>query len=165
LDGSEKVSRVQVVFADEEQLLQAFIVVWSVGFVWCFVFLRRCRLSEATHVGIFWRQLGGTDPKAAPTRAAHSATTTTDGCWRAVHESVSLFFARAAECIQIFMSLLFSDRDCYHCQPHGMYQIYPVQREKSTAAGDHRPSRFLIVLFRRYNFNDETIVPVLIGQV
>jgi Cation transporter/ATPase, N-terminus len=148
-DGSEKVSRRKVIIEDEEQLLKTFIVVWSMGFVWCFtlkwphtiqsLFLRRCLLYEATHVGIFLKRT----EKEAP-----AANKTPGGCF-GVYDFLSLLFARASECIQIFMSLLFSDSDCYHCQPNGTYQICPVQRE-----ADY--SRFLVLLFRRYNFDDES---------
>jgi E1-E2 ATPase/Cation transporter/ATPase, N-terminus len=119
------------------------------GFVWCFtlkwphtiqsLFLRRCLLYEATHVGIFLKRT----EKEAP-----AANKTPGGCF-GVYDFLSLLFARASECIQIFMSLLFSDSDCYHCQPNGTYQICPVQRE-----ADY--SRFLVLLFRRYNFDDES---------
>jgi hypothetical protein len=146
LDGSEKVSRRKVVFEDEVQLLQTFIVVWSIGLVWCFtlkwpysiqsLFLRRCMLYEATHVGIFMKLT----EKEAP-----AANKTSGGCV----DFLSLLFARAAEWIRIFMSILFSDSDCYHWQPNSSYMIVPVQRESDY-------SRFIVLLFRRYQFDNES---------
>jgi hypothetical protein len=50
-------------FEDEQQLLKTFIILWGVGFAWCFalkwpysirsLFLRRCHLQDATHVAVF----------------------------------------------------------------------------------------------------------------
>jgi hypothetical protein len=57
------ITRWKPVFEDEIQVLMVFQIVWMAGFVWCFsfrypdigvypLFLRRCALSEATHVAV-----------------------------------------------------------------------------------------------------------------
>jgi Cation transporter/ATPase, N-terminus len=149
LDGAEKVSKRKAWFSDVEQVLKVFIVCWSMGFVWFFalkwpysiqsLFLRRCLLCEATFVGIFMKR---TD-KTAPTDIKMKG-----GC-SAAYEFLSLLFARAFDFIQTFFSLLFSDRDCFHTNPDGTYQICPVKRSYSD------DSRYFILTFRRYNFDNE----------
>jgi hypothetical protein len=150
LNGAEHVSKRKVVFEDEVQLLQAFIVIWSVGFAWCLclkwphsiqsLFLRRCVLSEATHVGIFLKRTAERDVPAAYRKPGSCCTA-----------FLSSIVDHTWQCIRFFMSLLFSDRDCYHCRPDGTYQICPVHREADS-------SRFIVLLLRRYNYghNDES---------
>jgi hypothetical protein len=150
LDGAEKISKRKVWFSDEEQLLKVFIVCWSMGFVWCFtlkwphsiqsLFLRRCLLRETTHVGVFVKRTEKSAPSTIKMKGGCSAT----------YEFLTLLFARAFGFIQTFLSLLFSDRDCFHTNPDGTYQICPVKRSNSD------DSRFFVLTFRRYNFDDET---------
>jgi len=150
LDGSEKVSKRTVRFEDEEQLLKTFIIVWSVGFVWCFalkwpytirsLFLRRCLLQESTHVAVLVKRMG--KEQKGPNGAANKS-----GCFG--HGFLTDLFARVYGYVRAFMSLLFSDNDCFHLSADGVYQICPVQKGSDG-------TRFFVFLFRRYNFDAET---------
>ena len=63
LEESIYLSKRKAHFADEVMLLKTFIIVWSVGFTWCFalkwpssirsLFYRRCSLDQATVVALF----------------------------------------------------------------------------------------------------------------
>jgi len=148
LDGSEFVSKRKVQFQDEEQLLKTFIIVWSVGFVWCFalkwpltiqsLFLRRCLLEQSTHVAVFLENAANDND-----HKSHAKTETSSCVGFYFLKDV---FDRAFGCICVFMSFLFSDSNCYHLNSNGKYEICRVQRDASG-------TRFFVFLFRRYNYD------------
>lgn len=131
---------------DEEQILKAFVITWMVGFVWSFslkwphsiqsIFLRRCRLEEATHVAVCV-------PK---TTAAADNEVTYDANYIAGLRS---FFAGFSHYINYVMAFIYSDVDAhgFTASKDGIYQYCQV---RSNSAG----GRYFVFLFRRYNLND-----------
>lgn len=130
-------------FQDEEQLLLAFEILWVVGLFWSFslkwpysirsLFLRRCRLDEATHVAV---------SVAPPEKKVNEEIYQVNymGAMRQCCES----FYRGVDAT---MAAIFSDVDQHGRQRgskgDGLYKYCRVQRD----GGD----RYIVFLFRRYN--------------
>ncbi|CAB9522557.1 Probable cation-transporting ATPase 13A4 [Seminavis robusta] len=129
-------------FEDEEQLLKTFIIVWGVGFAWCFalkwpysissLFLRRCNLRDATHVAVFLKQ------KQEMKETAQLTST-----WSKIKKGFETLFAG----INSAMAFVFSDVDA-PLRNQGIYQYCKVQKDPTTG------TRSFVFLLRRYNLVD-----------
>lgn len=150
VDGSPHLTRRKVQFGNIEQVLKCFIIAWSVGLVWCFalkwpvsitsLFLRRCRLEEATHVAVFLdTESNDDDGKKNPV-----IQNTTWG-FRVLKNAFDCLFRMLSS----VMSFVFSDQDRFHLKG-GVYQFCRVQRQ-----ADGSP--FFLFLFRRYNYDSECL--------
>ena len=132
-------------FLDDTQLLQTFIVTWTIGLVWCFtfkwpysiqsLFLRRCLHAEATHVAVYVHVT-----KIESTYLAKNGIIGT--------------LQRSMNWVMTFMwhtlSFLFSDVDGYH-NKGGIFQFCEVKK-------DSDGSRHFFFLFRRYNYDPSSRV-------
>ena len=150
LEESEYVSKRKIHFEDEIQLLKTFVIVWSVGFTWCFalkwpysiqsLFWRRCNLDEADHVA-FFQELA-----TAPTVSSKGESSM---LWRMMVP----FFENISSGFTTVMSTIFSDKEYWHFK-EGTFIYAPV---KTTGDG----TRYLVFSLQRYNFdtNSQTFLP------
>lgn len=135
-------------FEDEENLLKAFICVWSIGLFWSFflkwpisiasLFYRRCVLEEATHVAVF---LGTSKVKTELVDETAEATSA---------EMFKKITLSAWQMLDNAMALLFSEVDCFALKG-GVYKFCPVVEDVD---GD----RYFVFIFRRYNYNNDSAV-------
>ena len=133
-------------FEDVDQLLKAFVIVWSVGFAWAFslkwpysvssLFLRRCELPEATHVAVFLH-----------TGKSKSDYVLQNSFFGALKTAFEMFLSS----INSFMAFIFSDTGA-HMRKEGIFQYCRVQQ-------DNDGTRSFIFLLRRYNLNDGVFTP------
>jgi hypothetical protein len=130
------------VFDNEKQALQAFEVTWFLGFFWSYalkwpysirsLFLRRCLLGDATHVGIF-----------VPFQATSNHAETTAARYIVM---LKLWMQRFAFFGNRVMAFLFSDVS--RAQASGKIQYCVVTELDGT--------RFFVFNFRRYNYDEQT---------
>ena len=147
LDESPYLSRRKVHFSDEEQLLKTYIIVWSVGFCWCFalkwptsihsLFWRRCTLDQATVVALFQQR-----ESTATSREASSAMSTILCC-----PTLDLFMRKFWVTWNTVWATIFSDMDGYQSRSDGSFAYAPVKKYNQDDT-----TRFVVFQLRRYNF-------------
>jgi hypothetical protein len=131
------------VFDNEEQVLQAFIATWILGFLWSYalkwpysirsLFLRRCLLGYATHVGIF-----------VPFQASSHYADSTNARYIVM---LKFWMQRFAFYGNRVMGFLFSDVS--QAQASGKIEYCVVTT-------DLDGTRFFVFNFRRYNYNEQS---------
>jgi hypothetical protein len=118
--------------------LRTFNACWLAGLFWNFsllwphsigsLFLRRCVLSEATHVAIFHE----TQEKAQESKRVPSTL---------------MSVARKVQALaHTYFTLIFADPHCRPDLSKGIFQYCPVFKNEDQ-------SRYILFLFRRYNFS------------
>jgi E1-E2 ATPase/Cation transporter/ATPase, N-terminus len=160
MDGNEYVSKRNVVIEDEEQLLKTYIITWSVGLVWCLVmlkwphsvrsvFLRRCRLSQASFVAVYLELPQAADNVKYRNNNNNNSVYCPPGCLEWVKKVLDCIFRFLNSIASIF---IFSDKDCFH-QKDGsaVFKYCRVQTDN-----DDMGTRYFMFLFRRYNYDAST---------
>ena len=168
-DGNAYVANLHLVFQNEAQALEVFIITFSVGIMWCFMikwphsisslFLRRCALEEATLVAVYVEGVNN----------LQETTVIRNQYWGflCVKDGVNRLFSGFAN----VMSVLFSDVDRFHIRG-GVLEYCPVNQHASQDNDDTRKdngehndgsedgsdsnSRYISFLFRRYNYVAKT---------
>ncbi|CAB9523325.1 Probable cation-transporting ATPase 13A4 [Seminavis robusta] len=132
--------------------LRTFCVVWVTSFVWNVsllwpysiesLFLRRCKLMDATHVAIFHETIDRPDERTNEQQEE-----------RPKHHKCPSFIMAIVDAAQTFawayFTFIFADPQCRPDSSKGIFDICPVQCNVDG-------SRYLVFLFRRYNFQKIT---------
>jgi hypothetical protein len=137
---------------DEQDMLmvyKTFSVVYMVGFFWTIslywpysiesLFFRQCLLSEATHVAIFHEINEDNDHRW--TNEEHEKRTARTQCLAFIMVVINAFQA----CAHLYFKVIFSDPHCHPDASKGLFEICPVKHNEDG-------SRYIIFLYRRYNF-------------
>jgi hypothetical protein len=130
------------VFDNETQVLQVFEVTWILGFIWSYalkwpysirsLFLRRCLLGDATHVGIF-----------VPFQMTSHHADSTNARYIVM---LKFWMQRFALCGNRVMGFLFSDVS--NAQASGKIEYCVVKTDLDGTS-------FFVFNFRRYNYNEQ----------
>ena len=134
---------------DKIMALKTFCAVWVSGFFWnCsllwpfsirFLFLRRCELSEATHVAIFQEMDTTEETKANENK---------NSSFR-LPVPIKLLVDTFLLCAKSYFTLVFADPNSRPDNSRGRFQLCPVQYNDDGTL-------YLLFLFRRYNYNKMT---------
>jgi hypothetical protein len=136
----EERASVDPVFDNERQILQAFEVTWTLGFLWSYalkwpysirsLFYLRCTLGEATHVSVL-----------VPYDDDASQSVDSKGTKYIV--SIQMWFQTLISLVNRSMAFLFSE------PPREKFKVEYCPVETTTDG-----TRFFVFNFRRYNYDD-----------
>lgn len=137
---------------EEQMLLRAFIVTWNAGFLWTLpmkyppslqhLFLRRCSLTEATHVAVF---LVVPPPKVVDAYKADVAVV------RILKQVLQAFVGTLA----FVLKFLFADDVDAQQRTQGIFEYCPVvkQQDQADTTTTTTTTKYFTFVFRRYNLD------------
>jgi Cation transporter/ATPase, N-terminus len=138
-------------FHSTEEVLRAFIIIWNIGFVWCFafkwpesvstLFLRRCDIRYATHITVIIESKNDSDEI------------------NSVFNNTHLYYPRKVLAIvggyaSSIMAVVFSQVDSRSSQgqPKTKFEVCRVQKDR--AGG-----KYITFMYRRYHLHKSAFVP------